>query len=160
MAGYCILSYLCQVKDRHNGNIMIDDAGHIIHIDFGFIFDSSPGGNLGFEPDMKITYEMILLMGGKTDSEPFERFQNLCIAGFLAIRPYMNEIITLVSLLLDARLPCFRGQTIKQLNSRFFHNKSDVEAGFEFLKVIQNSCGNWRSKTYDLIQYYQNDIPC
>ena len=64
LAGYCILQYLFLIKDRHNGNIMLDSEGHIIHIDFGFLLGSSPG-NMNFEgAPFKFPGEYLRIMGG------------------------------------------------------------------------------------------------
>jgi phosphatidylinositol 4-kinase len=43
LVGYSLVTYFLQVKDRHNGNIMIKRDGSILHIDYGFFLTNMPG---------------------------------------------------------------------------------------------------------------------
>lgn len=100
LAGYSIASFILQMKDRHNGNILVDTDGHLIHIDFGFLFDISPGGNFKFErAPFKMAPEYIQIMGGSVDAPPFKYFVDLCVQGFIAVRRVAPAIMALASLM-------------------------------------------------------------
>ena len=74
MAGYSLVCFFMQIKDRHNGNIMLDERGHIIHIDFGFMLSNSPGG-VNFEAaPFKLTRELLEIMDSNSEGKASELF--------------------------------------------------------------------------------------
>jgi phosphatidylinositol 4-kinase B len=81
LAAYSMIQYVLQLKDRHNGNVLIDNEGHIIHIDFGFMLSNSPG-SVGFEAaPFKLTQEYVDVLGG-VGSQDFEDYKTLCKQAF------------------------------------------------------------------------------
>jgi phosphatidylinositol kinase/protein kinase (PI-3 family) len=77
LAAYSLVCYILQVKDRHNQNIMIDNEGHIIHIDYGFLLSNAPGRGLKFErAPFKLTEEFVNVMRG-TKNKKFKLFRDL-----------------------------------------------------------------------------------
>lgn len=159
LAGYSIISYLLQFKDRHNGNIMYDDQGHVLHIDFGFCFDIVPGGVKFEVAPFKLTREMVMVLGGSNNTQAFHWFQELCIKGYLACRPYMETIVRCVNPMLESGLPCFKEQTVKKLRKRFVPNKSEKEAALHFKGLISKAYESYYTTGYDEFQRLTNGIP-
>lgn len=158
MAAYSIISYLLQFKDRHNGNIMVDEAGHILHIDFGFCFDIAPGGVKFERAPFKLTPEMVAVMGG-SHSAPFRMFEELCIKVFLAARQHVEQLSHIVLTMLDSGLPCFKPQTIQHFKERFVLEKSDREAADFVRKLVHWSERSYSTAVYDYFQLLTNGIP-
>jgi phosphatidylinositol 4-kinase len=158
MAAYSVISFLLQFKDRHNGNIMIDDAGHILHIDFGFCFDIVPGGVKFERAPFKLTQEMVSVMGGP-DAQAYKWFEELCVKSFLASRPHAEHLAHMVSVMLDSGLPCFKPQTMQNLRDRFVLDRSERDAA-EFMRdLIKKSFNSLATKGYDQFQLWTNGIP-
>ncbi|KAK2665282.1 hypothetical protein Ddye_003856 [Dipteronia dyeriana] len=161
-AGYAVASLLLQPKDRHNGNLLFDNVGRLVHIDFGFILETSPGGNMRFESaHFKLSHEMTQLLdpSGVMKSETWDTFVSLCIKGYLAARRYMDGIINTVMLMLDSGLPCFsRGDPIGNLRKRFHPEMSEREAAVFMKNVCTDAYNKWTTAGYDLIQYLQQGI--
>lgn len=159
MAAYSVISYLLQFKDRHNGNIMIDDAGHIIHIDFGFCFDIVPGGVKFERAPFKLTTEMAAVMGGSTTSQAFLWFEELCIKAFLASRQHYEHLASLVLVMLDSGLPCFKPETMQHFKERFVMDKDEQSAADFMRELIKKSYGSYATMGYDQFQLMTNGIP-
>jgi phosphatidylinositol 4-kinase len=115
------------VKDRHNGNILIDDVGHILHIDFGFMLGTSPGG-VNFESaPFKLTQEYVELMKGK-DSDYFGYFRTLMIRGLLELKKFASDFQYLLIIMSEGSdLPCFQNFDIKDWKSKFMEGTTDKE---------------------------------
>lgn len=163
MAGYSILCYLLQVKDRHNGNLLMDEEGHIIHIDFGFMLSNSPGG-VNFESaPFKLTRELLEVMDSDAEGSPsefFDYFKVLCIQGFLTCRKHAERIILLVEMLQDSGFPCFKGgpKTIQYLRKRFHLSLTEEQCVSLVLSLISSSLDAWRTRQYDYYQRVLNGI--
>ncbi|KFM69447.1 Phosphatidylinositol 4-kinase beta, partial [Stegodyphus mimosarum] len=159
-AAYCLVSYLVQVKDRHNGNILLDGEGHIIHIDFGFILSSSPK-NLGFENSpFKLTQEFVDVMGGP-GNDMFEYFKILMLQGLVAARKHHERIITLVEIMqASCQLPCFKNgaSAIRALRDRFHMALTEEQLQLLVDTMVESSMHSLTTKLYDGFQYLTNGI--
>ena len=162
-AAYSLLCYVLQIRDRHNGNVLLDDEGHVIHIDFGFMLSNSPGG-VNFESaPFKLTREFLEVMDSDSDgtsSKAFDYFKLLMIQGFIAICKHADRIIELVSMMSESGCPCFRNKqlAVEGLRKRISTPMSEEKYVEYVLGLIGDALDNWRTRQYDYYQRVLNGI--
>ena len=158
LTGYSLLCYLLEIKDRNNGNILINDKGNLIHIDFGFLLSCSPG-NVNFErAPFKLTYDFVELMKG-VDSEYFAKYREMFYKGFIALRKNYMLIIGFIEMFMATNLdlPCFyyKEDLIDKIKLKFLlEEKDDDTLKKKINSLIDSSLNNWRTKMYDGFQKY------
>mmetsp|Transcript_31235 Transcript_31235/g.81022 ORF Transcript_31235/g.81022 Transcript_31235/m.81022 type:complete len:664 (-) Transcript_31235:188-2179(-) len=161
MAGYSVLCYCLAIRDRHNGNIMIDEEGHVVHCDFGFMLCNTPGG-VYFEPrNFKLTSELVDVLGG-VGSPLFVKFKEAVVAGMLVVRRYAQELILLLQMYMIApenrELPGFSNPDLirEELSARLFLGKYTEEQFREFVGgdggLVDQAVDNIRTLGYDWYQ--------
>ena len=165
LAGYSLVCYFLQIKDRHNGNILIDNQGHLIHIDFGFLLSNSPGKGIKFETaPFKLSRDFLDVMGGTT-GKTFEEFKKLMKKGFTAVNKHRHKISILVEMMWcghGKNLDCFeKGQdAINELKARL-NPKDDLKKN-EISNIVDDlinqSAESWTTKMYDFYQSHSNGI--
>ncbi|KAJ5176670.1 Phosphatidylinositol 3-kinase [Penicillium canariense] len=137
-AGYCVITYLLGVGDRHLENLLLAPDGHFFHADFGFILGRDPKP---FAPMMKLCKEMVEGMGGTT-SPHYLQFKQYCYTAYTTLRKSANLILNLFSLMVDANIPDIRvepDKAVLKVKERFHLEMTEEEAIRHFEQLIGDS---------------------
>ncbi|PLW41324.1 hypothetical protein PCANC_17341 [Puccinia coronata f. sp. avenae] len=126
-AGYCVVTYILGVGDRHLDNLMVSPGGQFFHVDFGYILGRDPKP---FPPSIKVCKEMVDGMGGDK-SLHYGRFKRLCYTAFICLRKNAGLIINLVGLMVDANIPDIKlepDKAVMKVQEKFRLDLSEEEA--------------------------------
>lgn len=141
-AGYCVITYLLGVGDRHLDNILLRASGHFFHIDFGFVFGRDPKP---LPPAFRLTREMVDGMGG-IDSVEYRQFCSLSSQAFIALRKSAGLVLNLLDLMSDAGIEDLSNNpssdaegVIAKVEERFRLDLNDEQAERYFRGLI-NDC--------------------
>ncbi|CAK7242909.1 MAG: Phosphatidylinositol (PI) 3-kinase [Sporothrix thermara] len=137
-AGYCVVTYILGVGDRHLDNLLLAPDGHFFHADFGFILGRDPKP---FAPAMKLSKEMVEAMGG-SGSEHYRQFKQYCFLAYTALRKSSNLILNLFSLMVDANIPDILWEpdkTVLKVQERFHLELNEEDAIRHFERVIDDN---------------------
>ena len=141
-AGYCAVTNVLAIGDRHLENLLITEEGRFFHIDFGYILGKNPRGKLP-PPPIRICKEMIDCMGGR-DSENYKKFRMLCRDSFIWLRSHRKYIANLFHLMIHSGIADIEAgvdetSMITRLYEKFMPEKNKQEAERHFLRIIDES---------------------
>jgi phosphatidylinositol 3-kinase len=164
LAGYCVITYLLGVGDRHMDNLLLASDGHFFHADFGYILGRDPKP---LAPSMRLSVEMIDGLGGSPDRNPsnpdsrFDEFKQYCFTAFTTLRRSSNLILNLFALMQDANIPDIKlagDQAVKKVEERFCLQLSEEEAITFFDNLISRSFEAWGPVLIDGIHDFMQRI--
>ncbi|KAK9464191.1 kinase-like domain-containing protein [Lipomyces oligophaga] len=137
-AGYCVITYLLGVGDRHLDNLLLSPDGHFFHADFGYILGRDPKP---FAPLMKLPIQIVEAMGGE-GSEHYQKFRNYCFTAYTTLRKSANLILNLFALMQDANIPDIKiepERAVLKVMEKFCLDMSEEEAILHFQTLINDS---------------------
>ncbi|KAK9455873.1 kinase-like domain-containing protein [Dipodascopsis uninucleata] len=137
-AGYCVITYLLGVGDRHLDNLLLCPDGHFFHADFGYILGRDPKP---FAPLMKLPIQIVEGMGGEM-SENYQKFRNYCFTAYTTLRKSANLILNLFALMVNANIPDIKiepDKAVFKVKEKFCLDMSEEEAIVHFQTLINDS---------------------
>jgi len=149
-AGYCVITYILGVGDRHLDNLLISPSGHFFHVDFGYILGRDPKP---FAPQMKLCKEMIEGMGGAT-SPNYSLFKSYAFTAFGALRKNSRLLLNLFALMKEANVPDIaieRDGAVRKVVERLGLGVGEEEAVRGFERLMEESRESWVPAVIDRV---------
>ncbi|SGZ50232.1 CIC11C00000004414 [Sungouiella intermedia] len=157
-AGYCVITYILGVGDRHLDNLLLSPNGKFWHADFGYILGRDPKP---FPPLMKLPIQVIDGMGGM-DHENFNIFKSYCFITYTTLRRNSNLILNLFQLMLNANIPDIQidqKRAVEKVEDKFALEMTEEEAILHFQNLISDSVNAFLPVVIDalhsLAQYWR-----
>jgi phosphatidylinositol 3-kinase len=147
-AGYCVITYLLGVGDRHLDNLLLAPDGRFFHVDFGYILGRDPKP---FAPQMKLCREMIEGMGGSQHPN-YLAFKSYAFTAWSTLRKSSNLLLNLFALMQGANIPDIKVEregSVGKVRERMWLGRSEGEAEILFERLIEESMGDWKAGVID-----------
>jgi phosphatidylinositol 3-kinase len=160
-AGYCVITFILGIGDRHLENLLVTGDGRLFHVDFGYFMGKDPKP---FPPPMKLNKEMVDTMGGPNGKQ-YRNFKMYCCSAFNILRKNSHLLLNLLLLMSDASIPNLDDDgkvdsriIIMRVQDKLRLDLNDAEASQYLQGVINDSIGARFTNLWDVIHEVAQDV--